>query len=573
MIRILSKRIREFKKLAILTPIFMIGEVFMEVLIPFLMSLIIDKGISTGDLGYTFRMSLLLILAAFFSMSFGLLGAHSAARASAGFSRNIRHDLYYRIQDFSFSNIDSFNSSSLITRLTTDVQNVQMAFQMIIRMFVRAPIMFFFAILMVIKNGGSLAFTYAVSIPFIVFLILFVISKAHPLFTKGFKSYDDLNRVVNENLAGIRTVKAYVREEEEERKFKKASGQIYDNFTRAQKIMSFTQPGVMAIMYSCIIALSYLGARMINVGTMTTGQLLSLYTYNTQILMSLIMIGMFVVMITISRASAERIVEVLTTEPDMDRNEDGETVVSSGSVEFDHVDFGYKKGTNVLEDISFRIEEGEMVGILGTTGSGKSTLISLIARLYDVSSGSVKVGGLDVRSYNLKSLRDEVAIVLQKNTLFSGTLRENLKWGDKDASDEDIRWALDVANASGFVDALSDGYDSHVEQGGTNFSGGQRQRLCIARALLKKPRILIMDDSTSAVDTKTDRMIKDSLRNDVKGLTKIIIAQRLSSVMDADKIIILDNGRIADIGTHEELMARNEHYQDLYETQMKGKEA
>lgn len=573
MLKILMKRVREFKRETIITPILMVGEVFMEVMIPALMAMIIDNGIEKGDLAYTWKMSALLILAAFLSLSFGIAGAHTAAKASAGFSRNLRHDIYYKLQDFSFSNIDRFSTSSLITRLTTDVQNVQMAFQMIIRMFVRSPIMFIFAITMVVRNGGSLVFTYAVAIPFIVILILVMIGKAHPLFTKAFRSYDGLNRVVNENLTGIRTVKAYVREQEEERKFEEASRQIYDNFTKAQKIMAFTQPGMMTIMYTCMIALSYIGAKLINKGDMTTGQLLSLYTYNTQILMSLIIIGMFIVMVTISRASAERIVEVLTTVPDMDTNVDGRKDVPDGSVEFDHVTFCYKAGTPVLSDIDIRIESGEMVGVLGTTGSGKSTLISLIARLYDVSSGSVKVGGVDVREYNLKSLRDEVAVVLQKNTLFSGTVAENLRWGNADASFEDMRWACHVASADTFIETMKDGYESQVEQGGANFSGGQRQRLCIARALLKKPKILIMDDSTSAVDTATDRSIREALEKDVKGLTKIIIAQRLSSVMDADKIIILDNGRISDVGTHEELLKRNEHYQDLYETQMKGKEA
>lgn len=572
MLKILFSRIREYKKQTILTPVLMVGEVLMEVLIPAIMAQIIDVGVTQGDLPYTFKMSALLILAAFMSMFFGVLGARTAAVASAGFARNIRHDIYYKLQDFSFSNIDRFSTSSLITRLTTDVQNVQMAFQMIIRMFVRSPIMFIFAILMVLRNGGSLVFVYAVAIPILVFMIVFMMNKAHPNFENAFKSYDGLNRVVGENLTGIRTVKAYVREEAEMKRFDESAGQIYKNFVKAQKIMALSQPVMMSVMYLCTIAVSYIGARLINISHMSTGQLMSVYTYNAQILMSLIMVGMFMVMVTISRASAERIVEVLTTVPDMDKNENGLKAVANGDIEFEHVNFAYKQGSPVLEDISFKIKSGQMIGILGPTGSGKSTLVSLIARLYDVTDGAVKVAGHDVRDYNFKALRDEVSVVLQKNQLFSGTIEENLRWGNKDASDEEMIRAAKVAAADPFVSALKEGYKSHVEQGGSNFSGGQKQRLCIARALLKKPKILIMDDSTSAVDTATDRQIRQALKNDVKDLTKIIIAQRISSVEDADEIIMMNNGRIEDIGTHSELLLRNENYRGLYETQVKGKE-
>lgn len=573
MLKDLASRIREYRKDAILTPLLMVGEVFMEVLIPALMANIIDIGVSQGNIPYTVKMSILLILCAFASMFFGVLGAKTASVASSGFARNLRHDLYYKIEDFSFSNIDSFSTSSLITRLTTDVQNVQMAFQMIIRMFVRSPMMFLFAIFMVARNGGSLTFVYIVAIPVLATGIFLMMSKAHPKFDRAFKSYDGLNRVVGENLNGIRTVKAYVREDKETEKFDEAATEIYDNFVSAQKIMALSQPIMSAVMNLCIVAVCFLGARLINNGHMTTGQLMSIFTYNAQILMSLIMIGMFMVMVTIARTSAERIMEVLRTTPDMDINEDGEKSVRDGSVEFDHVNFSYKKGSAVLEDINLKIESGMMVGILGPTGSGKSTLISLIARLYDVESGTLKVGGLDVKKYNLKALRDEVSVVLQKNQLFSGTVKENLKWGNKDASDEEIVRVCKIAAADSFIAPLAEGYDSHVEQGGTNFSGGQRQRLCIARALLKRPKILIMDDSTSAVDTATDSQIRNALRNDVKDLTKIIIAQRISSVQDADMIIMMNDGHIEDIGTHDELLARNKNYQGLYRTQAKAKEA
>ncbi len=573
MLKALASRVREYKKETILTPLFMVGEVFMEVLIPAIMASVIDVGVSQGNIAYTVKMSIVLVICAFLSMFFGVMGAKTAATASSGFARNLRHDLYYKIEDFSFLNIDSFSTSSLITRLTTDVQNVQMAFQMVIRMFVRSPIMFVFAIIMVARNGGSLMFTYIVAIPVLALGIYLMMSNAHPRFEKAFKSYDNLNRVVGENLNGIRTVKAYVREERETEKFDQSATEIYDNFVSAQKVMALSQPMMSSVMYLCIIAVSFIGAKLINAGNMTTGQLMSVFTYNGQILMSLIMIGMFMVMVTIARASAERIMEVLETDPDMDINTDGETEVKDGSIEFDNVSFAYKKGADVLENINLKIESGMMVGILGPTGSGKSTLISLIARLYDATGGSVKVGGKDVKEYNLKSLRDEVSVVLQKNQLFTGSVKDNLKWGNKDASDEEIVRACKIAQADPFISQMSQGYDSHVEQGGTNFSGGQRQRLCIARALLKKPKVLIMDDSTSAVDTQTDSQIRYALKNDIRDVTKIIIAQRISSVQDADMIVMLNDGRIEDVGTHDELLSRNANYQGLFNTQAKAKEA
>lgn len=548
----------------------MIGEVAMEVVIPTLMAFIIDKGVANGDMDYIWRMSLILIGAAFASLSFGVLSAITGASASAGFATNLRHDLYGKIQDFAFSDIDRFSSSSLITRLTTDVQNVQQAFQMSIRMLFRSPVMFIFAIIMVARNGGSLATVFAVAIPIIILAIYFVLTRTHKSFTKAFKGYDRLNMVVQENLNGIRTVKAYVREEEQTGKFTDAADNIQNNFVKGQKMMAITNPLMMFVSYACLIAVSYFGAKLINVGSMETGQLMSIYTYTGQILSSLIMSGMIIVMFSISWPSMQRISEVLNANPSMDKNTDGEKNVADGSIEFKDVSFGYKEGVDVLKNINLKIESGETVGILGTTGSGKTTLISLIARLYDVQKGSVSVGGKNVKDYNLTSLRDNVAVVLQKNTLFSGTIADNLRWGNANATIEEMKEAAENASALSFIEEKEKGFDSWVEQGGANFSGGQKQRLCIARALLKNPRILILDDSTSAVDTATDRKIRDALNNRVKGMTKIIISQRVSSVEDADKIIIMDNGRIQDIGNHKELLARNESYQVLYRTQQEG---
>lgn len=570
MIKTLLSRVRQYKWKALVTPVFMVGEVAMEVLIPTLMALIIDRGVALGDMDYILKMSIVLVGAAFLALGFGVLSARTGATASAGFATNLRNDLFSRIQDFSFADIDRFSSSSLITRLTTDVQNVQGAFQMSIRMLFRSPVMFIFAIIMVARNGGSLSVVFAVSIPIIILGIYIVLKKTHASFTKAFKGYDGFNMVVQENLNGIRTVKAYVREDEQCGRFQKAADYIQDNFVKGQRLMAITNPLMMFVSYACMIAVSYLGAKLINVGAMETGQLMSIYTYTAQILSSLIMTGMIIVMYSISWPSMQRISEVLSFQPTMDTNVSGDVDVEDGSVSFEHVFFGYKDGVDVLKDINLDIKSGETVGILGTTGSGKSTLISLIARLYDVQKGSLKVGGKDIKSYNLEALRENVGVVLQKNTLFSGTVRDNLKWGNEEACDEEIRQALDNASALGFIDEMPQGLDSWVEQGGSNFSGGQKQRLCIARALLKKPRILILDDSTSAVDTATDRKIRSALSSNVTGMTKIMIAQRISSVEDADKIVMLDNGCIEDIGTHEELLARNESYQILYKTQKEG---
>ena len=573
MIKKLSKSIREYKTTALLTPLYMIGEVAMEVLIPTLMALIIDNGVYNSDISYIVKLSILIVVAAILSMAFGIMGAKSGSKASCGFAKNLRHDLFHHIQDFSFKNIDSFSTSSLITRLTTDVQNVQQAFQMIIRICFRAPIMFIFAIIMVVHNGGALVAVFAVAIPVLIIFCALFIKKVFPIFNRIFKHYDKLNRVVEENLTGIRTVKAYVREELEKEKFDSSSSAIHDDFVKAQKMLVLINPVVQSVSYACILAICYLGARLISVGDMGTGELMSVFTYTMQILSSLIMIAMILVQLSMSKASAERIIEVLEAKPEMDLNENGLKSVEDGSVVFEHTNFSYsgKDTPLVLHDINLEIKSGEMVGILGPTGSGKSSLISLIARLYDVTSGCVKVGGHDVRDYDIKALRDGVSVVLQKNTLFSGTVRSNLLWGNESASDEELTWALNSANAD-FVFTSKDGLDTVVEQGGNNFSGGQKQRLCIARALVKKPKVLIFDDSTSAVDTATDFAIRSALRRDVKNCTKIIIAQRVNSVMDADKIVILENGYIDDVGTHDELLSRNKTYHDLVKVQLGGKD-
>ncbi len=570
MLKTLLSRVREYRKFAFITPLLMVGEVAMEVLIPTMMAVIVDTGVSAGDMGYVFRVGVLIVLAAFLSLSFGVAGAWTASKASAGFASNIRKDLYARIMDFSFADVDKFSTSSLITRMTTDVQNVQMSFQMMIRICVRSPIMFIFAIIMVYHNGGALSLVFAVAIPIVAVLIFLIFRHTYSSFTNAFRGYDAFNRVVQENLNGIRTVKAYVREDEQLGKFEEASETIRSNFKRGQTIMALMGPLMMTVTYCCMIAISYIGARLINIGHMETGELMSIYTYTGQILSSLVMTGMVIVMLSISHASMVRIAEVLNTKPSMDTNPEGAKEVANGDIEFDHVSFGYGSKSSVLHDINLKIRSGEMVGVIGNTGSGKTTLVSLIARLYDATEGTVRVGGRDVREYSLEALRNEVSVVLQKNTLFSGTVAENLRWGNPDATDAQIKAACDVASASPFIEAMKDGYESHVEQGGTNFSGGQKQRLCIARALLKTPKILIMDDSTSAVDTATDSQIRKALREDVKDLTKIIISQRLSSVMDADQIIIMNNGSVEDVGTHDELRARNADYRDLYETQTRG---
>jgi ATP-binding cassette subfamily B protein len=567
----LLKRVREYRKDAIITPIMMIGEVAMEVAIPALMAEVIDQGVMQGNMHFLSRISIILIGAAMLSLLFGVLGGITASRASCGFAKNLRHDLFYALQDFSFHNIDGFSTSSLITRMTTDVQNVQNAFQMVIRICFRAPIMFIFALLMVVRNGGRLAMVFLVAIPVIALGMFLIMRRVYPAFTRAFTSYDHLNRVVEENVTGIRAVKAYVRETNEEERFKEANDQIHDNFVIGQKLTALASPLMMGTTYASILALSWLGAHSIVAGSMTTGELMSVISYTIQILMSLMMISMIVVMLAISRASEQRITQVLETKTDMDTNPNGLTQVADGSVDFDHVDFSYggKGGALCLHDINLHITSGQTIGILGNTGSGKSTLVSLMARLYDVTSGSVKVGGTDVREYELHSLRDAVSMVLQKNQLFSGTVAGNIRWGNQEATDEEVIQACRIAQASEFIEQLPDGYNAHVEQGGSNFSGGQKQRLCIARAILKKPKVVVFDDSTSAVDTKTDQKIREALAAYAPETTKIVISQRIASVENADRIFILDNGTIADSGTHMELLGRNALYASLYRTQNK----
>ncbi len=545
----------------------MVLEVLMEVLIPAIMAQIIDVGVANMDMRTIIILSSMLVVSALLSLTFGVLGARFGSVAASGFATNLRHDLYDKVQELSFADIDRFSPSSLITRLTTDVQRIQMLFSMCIRMFVRSPMMLIFAAVMCLRNGGSLSLIFVIVIPVMVLGVWFMTHRTHRYFTAAFKGFDRFNQVVGENLSGIRTVKAFVREEKEKEKFDESAGYIRDNFKKAEQMMAMMNPLVMFVSYGCMIAISYFGARLVNKGSMDTGALMSIFTYSTQILSSLMMTGMIIIMYTMSKPSMERVAEVLAYTPTMDSNGNGIKEVPDGSVTFDHVSFGYKEGSSVLKDINLDIKSGEMVGVIGTTGSGKTTLVSLIARLYDATDGDVKVGGHSVKEYNLKALRDSVSVVLQKNTLFSGTIRSNLQWGNREAADEELEKAAKVASAYSFIMEKEGGFDSPVEQGGTNFSGGQRQRLCIARALLKKPRILIMDDSTSAVDTATDRSIREALRNEVSGMTKIIISQRVSSIESADRIVIMNNGTVEDVGTHAELLERNAGYRNLYETQ------
>ena len=568
----LLSRVRQYKAKTVATPMFMVLEVLMEVLLPAIMAQIIDVGVAEMDMNYILLMSAFLILTALLSLFFGVMGAKFGSDAGAGFSTNLRHDLYSKVQEFSFSDIDRFSPSSLITRLTTDVQRVQQLFTMSIRMFVRSPMMLIFSSIMAFRAGGVLAMIFIIVLPILALAIAIMVKITYSYFNAAFKGYDRFNQVVGENLSGIRTVKAYVREDKEKVKFRESAENIRYNFTKAQKMMAVMSPLMMFVSYGCMIAISYFGAKLVNVGSMDTGSLMSIFTYTGQILSSLMMTGMIVVMYTMTKPSMERVAEVLSSKSSMDENEDGEKVVPDGSISFENVDFGYKEGSKVLKNINLEIKSGEMVGVIGTTGSGKTTLVSLIARLYDTTNGRVKVGGRDVREYNLDALRDSVSVVLQKNTLFSGSVRENLQWGKEDATEEEMKRALDISSALSFVMEKEGGLDYHVEQGGSNFSGGQRQRLCIARALLKSPKILIMDDSTSAVDTKTDRKIRESLRRDVNSMTRIIISQRVSSIEDADKIVIMNAGRIEDVGTHSQLMERNAGYRNLYETQTKGRE-
>ncbi len=571
MIRKLASRTREFTKDALLTPFFVILEVIMEVIIPKIMGLLIDRGIDAKDMAGIWKYGIILIACAMLALLFGALAGTYAARASTGFARNLRHDMYYNVQNFSFSNIDKFSTGSIVTRMTTDVTNVQNAFQMCTRIAVRAPVMLVFSLIVAFSINRRLAMIFLAVLPILGIGVGILMKLVGPVFEQVFKTYDRMNTVVQENVSGIRVVKAYVREDHETEKFKNVSYMLYKGFSKAQKMMTAVSPLMQFCMYTSMLMISWFGARLIVSGSMSTGDLNSLFSYVMQILMSLMMVSMVIVMITLSKASAERIVEILDEQSDLHDPAKPVTKVANGEIIFDDVSFSYKGDENklALKDVNLRIKPGQTIGILGGTGSAKSTLVQLIPRLYDVTKGSVKVGGIDVRDYSLDALRNEVAMVLQKNVLFSGTIKENLRWGDENASDEEIARVCRLAQADEFIERMPDRYDTHIEQGGTNVSGGQKQRLCIARALLKKPKILILDDSTSAVDTKTDALIRKAFSEEIPDTTKIIIAQRVSSVQDADQIIILDGGRIEAAGTHEELLKTNTIYQEIYSQQQK----
>ena len=574
MIKKLASYVKEYKKYAILTPIFVILEVVMEVIIPLLMAKIIDVGIQNNDTKYILEIGALLIVSAIMSLIFGMLSGKFAAKASAGYSKNLRKAMFHKIQDYSFENIDKFSTSSLVTRMTTDVTNVQMAFQMIIRILVRGPIMMIFALLMVLSINAKISLIFFIAIPVLGAVLMFITLKAHPSFEKVFKKYDKLNRVVQENLGAIRVVKAYVREKHENKKFKEVNDEVYTNFKKAEKIVAFNAPAMQLTIYTCILLISWIGSKTIVAGGMQTGELSSIVTYAWQILTSLMMLSMVFVMVVMAQSSAERIIEVIDEEPIIKNKENAIKEVKDASIEFENVTFAYsdeeEEGKNALENINLKIKSGETIGIIGGTGSSKSSLVQLIPRLYDVTKGKVKVGGIDVRNYDIKALRDSVAMVLQKNVLFSGTISENLRWGKKDADEEELQEICKLSQADSFIQEFPSKYDTLLDQGGTNVSGGQKQRICIARAILKQPKILILDDSTSAVDTKTDALIRRAFREKIPNTTKIIIAQRVSSIEDADQIVVLNEGRIDGIGTSKELLETNQIYKEVYESQMKG---
>lgn len=572
MIKTLGAQIKEFKKASLVTPVFMIAEVIMETIIPLLMASIIDDGVNKGDMKHIYMIGGLMILAALLSLTFGIGGGVFGAKASTGFARNLRKAMYEKIQTFSFANIDKFSTSGLVTRLTTDVTNIQNAYQMILRMCMRAPISLICAMAMSFYISARLASVYLVAVIVLGAILAVIVSKAMKHFNEAFPKYDDLNESVQENVSAIRVVKAYVREDYENQKFKKASGNIYKIFCKAEGIVAWNSPVMNLTVYTCILLISWLGAHMIVQNTLTTGQLMSLLTYCMNILMNLMMLSMIFVMMTMSAASARRVCEVLTEEPDLKNPENPVFEVKDGSICFDHVSFSYKKDakTPVLKNINLDIRSGETIGIIGGTGSAKSSLVNLVSRLYDVTEGRLLVGGRDVREYDMEALRNQVAVVLQNNVLFSGTILDNLRWGDKEAAEEECKRACELACADEFIRKMPEGYHTYIEQGGTNVSGGQKQRLCIARALLKKPKVLILDDSTSAVDTATDAKIRKAFAEEIPGTTKLIIAQRISSVEHADRIIVMNEGEIDGFGTHEELLAGNEIYRDVYESQTGG---
>ena len=572
MIKKLLAYIREYKKPSILSPIFIVLEVLLEILIPFLMASIIDDGLNKGNLQHIYFIGFITLIMAMFSLSAGFAAGRNAAKASAGFAKNIRKAVFYKIQNFSFTNIDKFSTAGLITRFTTDIANIQNSYQMILRLLVRAPLMLIFATLMTVYISPELSTIFLGAILILGIVMAVIIFLVHPIFTRAMKKYDRINSDLQENINGVRVVKAYVREDYEINKFKKSTDTLRNTMLKGEKIIIFVAPAMQFCMYSCIVLLSWFGAKMIVTGNLTTGQLMSLFSYTANILMSLLMFAMVLVTITLSRASGERIVEVLDEEPSIKNPENPVYEVKDGSISFENVNFSYSNNPEVLnlENINLKINQGETIGIIGGTGSAKSALVQLIPRLYDVLGGEVRVGEVNVKNYDIETLRKNVAMVLQKNILFSGTIKKNLMWGNKNATEEEMIRACKLAQADEFIQKFPDKYDTYIEQGGSNVSGGQKQRLCIARALLKDPKILILDDSTSAVDTKTDKLIREAFKNEIPDITKIIIAQRISSIKDADKIIVLDDGKITGIGVHEELIISNSIYKEVHASQEEG---
>ena len=574
MIKRLARSVREYKWAALGSPICMIGEVTMEIFIPLVLAELLRQGIEPGYMPAVWKYGGLLALCAICSLLFGVASAFFAAYASTGFARNLRHDMFAKVQTYDFSNIDKFSTSSIVTRLTSDVANLQMTFQMSIRMIFRTPVMVVMALVMVFRISPRLSIVYCVVLPLLAFGLIFLIRKVHPIFTRVFKTYDKLNNVVQENVRGIRVVKSFVREKKETEKFTETSNEIYSDFLKAERIMAFNNPLMQFAVYTSIIVISYLGAKLVVAGDIDTPSLTAMFTYTSQILMGLMMMSMVFVMFTMSREPMKRAYELLTEEPALQSPANPVMEVADGSIDFEDVSFRYSKTAdrNALEGINLHIPAGATVGILGVTGSSKSTLVQLIPRLYDATTGTVKVGGVDVRDYDIHALRDSVSMVLQKNTLFSGTIKDNLRWGNPNATDEEMAHACKLACAHDFITSFPDGYDTHIEQGGKNVSGGQKQRLCIARALLKNPKILILDDSTSAVDTHTDAMIRKAFAEEIPGTTKLIIAQRVASVQEADMILVIEGGQIAAQGTHDELLQTSEIYREVYESQVKGGE-
>ena len=580
MIKRLARCIREYKWATIMSPLCMVGEVAMEVLIPLVMASLYDYGVVMQDMGVVARKSILLVCCALMSLSFGVASAIFASKAGTGFAKNLRHDMFYRVQTFSFRNIDKFSSASIVTRLTSDVANLQMTFQMLIRMAIRCPMMLTLALISALRISTKLSTIYLQVMPVLIVALVCLVPMVFKIFDRGFRMIDKLNNIVQENIHGARVVKSFVREDKEVEKFTAVSADLAKNFSKAEKILSLNSPIMMMCVYACMLSISWVGARMVvesgnnPLSGLTTGELSSMFTYTTQILMGLMNLSMVFVMMTMSRTPLQRCYEILTEEPDIASPENAVTEVPDGSIDFENVSFRYSAQAKhrALKEVNLHIPAGYTVGILGGTGSGKSTMVQLIPRLYDVFEGSLKVGGIDVRNYDLEVLRDNVAMVLQKNVLFSGTIKDNLRWGNKDATDEEMIHACRLACAHDFIEAFPDGYDTYIEQGGSNVSGGQKQRLCIARALLKKPKILILDDSTSAVDTRTDALIRQGFAEEIPGTTKLIIAQRVASVQDADMIVILDNGQVVTTGTHDELLRTSPIYQEVYYSQQKGGE-